>query len=199
MEEEIEEIEIPYKQLSKFDKFSEFKDVNFCREERHHAAIYLKALWLNDVDTLNEFEKFGDRVFSFMLNKRAYDNNVSFGYTYIAFDENGWLIEPKFEPVETILFEIKKSNCRNKIEISKTVNGKWIIGISCNANSSGFGSGLNLWGEAYETQKDAKIDGLNKMIEWHKTTNEAISNTVIKLATDKLNELSDIGQLQLTI
>lgn len=36
---EEEEIEIPYKQLSKFDKFSEFKEVNFCREERHHALF----------------------------------------------------------------------------------------------------------------------------------------------------------------
>lgn len=196
---EEEEIEIPYKQLSKFDKFSEFKEVNFCREERHHAAIYLKALWLNDVDTINEFEKFGDRVFSFMLNKRVYDKQCELGYTDISFDENGWLIEPKFEPVETILFEIKKSNCRNKIEIAKTINEKWIIGISFNANSSGLGSGLSIWGETYKTQKDAKIDGLNRMIKWHKTTNEAISNTVIKLATDKLNELSDIGQLQLTI
>lgn len=121
------------------------------------------------------------------------------GYTDIAFDENGWIIEPSFEPVETISFEIKKSNCRNKIDISKTINGKWIIGVSFNANCEGQGSGLSIWGDVYESEKEAKIDGLNKMIEWHKRTNESISKTVIKLATDKLNELSDIGQLQLTI
>lgn len=189
--------EEPYKQLSKFDKFQQFKETNFSRDERHHAAVYLKALWLNDTETLNEFERFGETVFEFMLNKRTYDKKRELGYDDISFDENGWIIEPKFEIDEKISFDIKKFYGTNKIEVSKTIKDKWIIGITFNTNNSGIGNGISIWGTIYDSKKEAQIDGLMKMIDFHKSSNEAVSKTIIKLATDKLNELSGHGQTNL--
>lgn len=191
------EAEIPYKQLSKFDKFAEFKQLCFSKCERNHGAIYLKALWLNDTETLNEFEMFGTYLYEIMLNKRTYDQMCTLGYTTIEFDSNNWIIEPKFEPLETLSFEVKNKYFRNKIDVCKLINNKWIIGISFNSNNAGCGSGLSIWNDVFNSKQDALICGINDLIKWHKDTNETTSNIIIKLANDKLNELNKTGQLAL--
>lgn len=193
----MEEIEVLYKDLSKWDKFAEFKQLCFSKCERHHGAVYLRALWLNDIETLNEFERFGNYLYEIMLNKRTYDQMCSIGYTSIEFDDNNWIIEPKFEPLETLSFEVKSKYFRNKIDVCQLINNKWIIGISFNSNNSGCGSGLGIWNDVFNTKQEALISGINDLIKWHKDTNEATSNLIVKLAIEKLNELNKTGQLTL--
>ena len=142
---ETEEIQLPYSQLSKWDKFSEFKQICFARCERHHGAVYLKALWLNDTETLNEFERFGEDLYSIMLNKRTYDQALIFGYNKIEFDNNGWLIEPKLLNKEVISFDIKGRNTINRVEVEMGINGKWVNGVHTSSNTAGMGSGSSIW------------------------------------------------------
>jgi hypothetical protein len=191
------DIETPYKDLSKFDKFAEFKELRFSKCERNHGAIYLKALWLNDTEVLNEFERFGHSIHHIMLNKRTYDQANSLGYSEILFDGNGWLVEPKFIPIEVIDLKAKKSYCLNKIEVAKMVNNKYLLGIHFSGNTAGCGCGLSIWDDTYNSQKEAITTGLNKMIKWHKDNNDSIGHEIIKLAIEKLNELNDVGQLTL--
>ncbi|CAB4127108.1 hypothetical protein UFOVP87_46 [uncultured Caudovirales phage] len=189
--------EIPYSQLSKWDKFAEYKQICFCKSERHHAAVYLKALWLNDTETLNEFERFGTYLYEIMLNKRTYDQMCTLGYTTIEFDKNNWLIEPKLIPMETITFNVKGKYFRNYIEVCQVANKKWVIGINFNSANCGHGSGLSIWGDFFETKNEAFISGLQDMIKFHTGIKENTSVTILKLATEKLNELSELGQLTL--
>ena len=190
-------IELPYKELSKFDKFSEFKQISFSKCERNHGAIYLKALWLNNTKVLNEFERFGETIHQIMLNKRTYDKQSYLGYTDISYCENGWLIEPKFTPLETISFSVKGKSYRNKIDVCQLINRQWIIGLQISSNGSGHGSGLSIWDDVYNSKKEALMSGLNSIIKWHITEKCSISKEIEKLAIEKLNELNDIGQLQL--
>ena len=183
--------------ISKSEKFEEFKQLRFCKFERHHAAVYLKALWLNDTETLYEFERFGENINQIMLNKRTYDKQNSLGYTDISYCENGWLIEPKFTPLETISFSVKGKSFRNKIDVCQLINKQWIIGLQISSNSSGYGSGLSIWNDVYNSKKEALISGLNSIIKWHITEKCSISKEIEKLAKEKLNELNELGQLYL--
>lgn len=193
----IDEIELPYKELSKFDKFAEFKQIRFAKCERHHGAIYLRALWLNDTEVLNEFERFGDSIYQIMMNKRTFDKQSSLGYTDISYCEHGWLIEPTFTPIETISFSVKGKSFRNKIDVCQLKNKQWIIGLQINSHNAGHGSGLSLWDEVYDTKKEALMSGLNRIIKWHKAEKCSVSNEIERLATEKLNEFNEVGQLQL--
>jgi len=181
---------IPYSQLSKWDKFLEFKDIHFCKVERPCALIYLKALWLNNTSVLEDYERFGDRLYSILMNKRGYDQALMFGYDKIEFDGNGWIIEPKFSDFEKFDFPIKNRVILNYVEVA-CLNGKWVHGVSTSSNNSGMGSSVSIWRDAFNTKEEAIIDGLNIFIEWHKDhKNEADSKTSIKMATEKLKEYS---------
>ena len=79
-----------YRDLSKYEKLAQVEELNFCRAERRSAAAYLKALWLNDTQTLNEYESLGDTPRQFLMNKREYDNGLLFGFTEKKFNEYGW-------------------------------------------------------------------------------------------------------------
>jgi hypothetical protein len=190
-------IETPYSKISKSEKFEEFKQLSLCKSERHHAAVYLKALWLNDTETLYEFERFGTSLYEIISNKRTYDKLCFSGYNNIEFDKNNQLVEPELITMETITINVKGKYFTNYVEVCQVANKKWVIGISFNAANCGSGSGLSIWGDFFETKKDAFISGLQDMIKFHTGIKENTSVTILKLAKEKLNELNKLGQLTL--
>jgi hypothetical protein len=130
-----------YKKLSKYDKLSVIQKYNFAKCERHSVAIYLKALWLNDVKTINEYERFGKKPYQFFMNKRTYESQLLFGYTGMDLDQYGWLEAPELNNYEELVFSTKKeNNGLNRVSIGQGLNGKWSFSVSYSTGAAGGGS-----------------------------------------------------------
>lgn len=207
------EITIAYKDLSPYEKLQEIQEYNFAKCERHFVAVYLKALWLKDLKTIEEYESFGERPYQFFMNKRAYERQLLFGYTVKNLDEYGWLETPKFNNYEELFFITKKeSNGLNRVSIGEGLNGKWSFSVSYSTGASGGGSRCDIWGKIVDSRETAIIQGLTELIEKHNRQREQLykkdscgnyredySRAIVRLAQDKLDEVTGKIGVQLEL
>lgn len=202
-----------YKKLSKFEKLEEIQNLNFAICERHSVAIYLKALWINDIEIINEYESFGDRPYQFLMNKRSYDRQLLFGYTDKVFDKYGWFVIPKFNNCEELSFTTKNEKFgSNRVSIGEGLNGKWSFSISYSTGSAGGSSRCDIWGEIVENKETAIIKGLTQLITTHNRQremlykkdscgnyNEVYSRKIVEMVKNKLDEVNGIKGIQLEL
>lgn len=177
-----------YRNLSKFEKLAHIQQLNFSPCERHCAAIYLKALWINDINTLEDYEKFGHTARHILMNKRAYDRQLLFGFKEYDINEHGWITRPEFLEYEEVKFSLPKHNLGNGFQVGKGLNDKWTFGIDCSNNTSGHHSGVSIWGEIFSTRSEAVVYAIEYLILWHKKQNKDIGNKIIKLANEYLEK-----------
>lgn len=194
-------MESNYHKLNKYEKLNEIQELNFARCERHNVAVYLKALWLNDIDLINEYERFGKTARQILMNKRQYDKNVEFGFTEISFDENGWLKRNEFEEIDKIEFQHPKEQWSNNyVDVAKAPNGVWFYQITFKLGNGGGGCNVSVWSDYRENKKEALISGIYLIISRHEKDksksdyNPAYSNHITKLCEEKKNELLGINE-----
>lgn len=189
-----------YSNLSKFEKFEEFKEVNFCRNERTVAAKYLRSIWLNDVSVMNDFERFGNTPSKIIYNYRQYQQNLKFGFENIIIDEHGWLERPQLlDREKIIIFKLKDSYINmNNISIGRGVKeNTWTFGFDIQNSTSGYHSGACVWGKIVSTKELAIEMACLKIIEFHEKNESVISKKVINLAKEKIEEIKGQKLVQL--
>lgn len=200
-----------YKNLSKFEKLAEFQTANFWRGERHFAAVYLKAVWLNDKAVMDEYERFGDRPYQFITNKRAYDRGLLFGFDGKQLDKHGWLQRPEFLEQEEIPFTVKdKPYSSNYLQIGRGKNGKWTYSVSCSTGNASSSSGLSIWGKVMDSRKDCLKEGLKEMLLHHQLAAERLKDDtcgnfnakfsceIVRQVKDMFDELTGRKAVQLS-
>ena len=202
-----------YKKLSKFEKLSVIQEYNFAKCERHSVAVYLKALWLNDVRTIDEYESFGESPYQFFMNKKTYERQLLFGYTEKNFDEYGWLATPKFNNYEELFFKTKNEcNGLNRVSIGEGLNGKWSFSISYSTGACGGGSRCDIWGEIVDSKETAISEGLAELLDKHNRLRaelykkdtcgnykEDYSRAIVRLVQDKFDEVTGKIGVQLEL
>ncbi|KAA6348682.1 hypothetical protein EZS27_003915 [termite gut metagenome] len=204
-------IKMKYKDLSKFEKMCEIRKLLLSKNERHNAAVYLKALWVNNRKVIEEYESFGNTAYIILMNKRYYDRGLSFGFTEKIFNEYGHLDNAKFTDVEKIEFPHGKGKIvSNSISIGKGVNGKWTYGIRYSTGGSGGAYGIGIWGNIYDSREECLSDSLQELMNAHcknKTAckndpanfNSALSREVMKRAKDIYDMLTKRNTVQLSL
>jgi hypothetical protein len=166
-----------YRDLSKYEKLAQVEELNFCHAERHSAAVYLKALWLNDTQRLNEYESLGDTPRQFLMNKREYDKGLLFGFTEKKFNEYGWLSNAKFTEQERIEFFHKKGwVAHNYLILGKGLNGKWTYGASYSTGGAGGGYGISVWGKIFDSRKACLAAALQEIMDGHRKNGISLKN-----------------------
>ena len=92
-------------------------------------------------------------------NQRQYEKWLSCGFQgEMELDKNGWCTNGisfyKSENVERcILFD--NPYFKGTIEVMELPNGKWISGSSCTFPLHGWGHGVSVWNEQYDTKQEA--------------------------------------------
>lgn len=192
-----------YKSLNKYQKLELMQEVNYCRAERHEAAIYLKALWLNDTDTIDYYESFGNSPRQIIMNKRDYDRHLLFGFTKKEFNQYGWLEKSEFLEKEHFEFPHRDGwAVSNHITIGKGINGKWSYGMSYSHSTGGSGSGLSAWGKIFDSRKECLITALEEMMRGLKrdsSSSDKYAITVLKQAKELFDELTGRKAIQLSL
>ena len=191
-----------YKDLSAYEKLKQMQEVNFCRVERHNAAVYLNALRRNDRTVIEEYESFGDSPRQLLMNKREYERHLLFGFTKKEFNEYGWLARPDFLEREEIKFPHRDGwAVSNYITLGKGLNGKWTYGMSYSYSTGGAGYGLGVWGKVFDNRKDCLTSALNEMMtglnrDSSKTDKYTLS--VLKQAKNLFDEITGRKAIQLS-
>ncbi len=200
-----------FKDKSKEQKIAEIFSSNFCRGERHYVAIYLNALRKNDIETLNEWERFGISFHKILSNKRTFDRAILFGIHDLEFDDCGWLKCGKLFGLRKIEFQTEKGGSRtNYIEIGHGNNGTWAYGINYSTGSAGGGYCCNIWSDLYYSEGEAIQAGLKELLRRHNEAKESMykkdtcgnykheySQKIVKLIEAKLNGSRQPVQLEL--
>lgn len=191
-----------YVDLNKYEKLEIIKEINISFCERNTYAKYLRALWLNDLPTIQHFESFGNTPFKIVMNYRTHERNQLFGISEIRYNEYGWLETGiLIDKQEIVIYEKSKDSCvnRNYITIAKGLNDKWTFGYYYNSNTSGGTSGACVWGEILETKEEAIERGCIKIINFHNRENWKLSSKVIYLANEKIQEVKGNRPVQLEL
>lgn len=192
----------PYKSLTKYEKLQYISATGVSGpDNRHQIAIYLKALWLNNQEYIDEFESYGEDPFKVLDNKLILNRQLVFGFTDFQLDEYGRIKRPVFLNLETISFKTKNESVDfNSVEVAMGKNGKWTFGICYCTGNTGGSSGISIWNTILNTKREALILGLETLIDRHKSLrkrlhkkdncgnyNEAYSNAIVKQAQNKLD------------
>ena len=198
-----------YKYLSASEKIEQLLEYRACKEERQYVALYLSALRDNDLQTVEEFESFGNSTRHIIMNRRAYDRGQLFGFIQKTMNESGWLDNARFRNVERIEFiDCKAWAALNYITIGEGANGKWSYGASYSTGGSGGGYGLGIWGEIFNNRKECLKVALQEILNRHTRQRErlkddptnfnpTLSNTVVKQVQTMLQETIVAKQLTL--
>jgi len=187
----MEDEEIPYKQLSKFEKLKEVQQHESRGDERLYAAVYLKALWLNNKEVLDHYESFGDSFRKIIMNKMCYDRQSIFGIQKMEFDEYGWLIRQPFQELLVIDLGFK-----NNIEVA-SANNYHVCGHHLSIGTAGSYSSACHWGIAYKSKNEAIKISLQHAIKWHESEQGKNSNKIITKAKEEIDNLIGAKQLYL--
>ncbi len=200
-----------YRDLTIQEKIERVREYNVWKEERHYVAVYLNALRRGDRPTIDEYESFGDDLRHIIMNHRAFDRGLLFGYDDKTLDENGWLVRPEFYDVEEIEFPHSKTRVAgNYATIGRSANGKWSYGLNYSTGNGGGGYGLDIWGKIFDCRKDCLVAALRELIdrhakakEWSKNDtcgnfNPTVSICVLKQVETMLAELTVAKQLTLS-
>lgn len=190
-------METPYKYLSKFEKFNQFKDNSFLGCERPAALRYLKALWLNNKEVLEEFESYGDTPHKFFQNYRQQEQNASWGYGEVEFDKYGWVVSPKMEREEPLSIVIPKTYHTNEIRLAKGKNGDWTYGYHMSITSAGSVNSPCVWGDRFSTRTEALKAGIEYFKVWHLKNESKITKRVLDWADSLYAPIVEPVQLTL--
>ena len=164
-----------FKDKSKEQKRAEIFSSNYCKAERHDVAIYLNALRKNDVETLNEWERFGNSFHKILMNKRTFDRAILFGIHDLKFNDYEWLECGSLYELRKIEFAAEKETCRsNYIEIGHGKNNTWAYGISFVTGSAGGGYCCDIWSDLYHSEEEAIQAGLNDLLKRHNQAKESM-------------------------
>lgn len=198
-----------YKYLSASEKIEQLLAYRACKEERQYVALYLSALRDNDLQTVEDFESFGNSTRHIIMNRRAYDRGQLFGFTQKTMNEYGWLDNARFRNVERIEFIDRKGwAVTNHITIGEGANGKWSYGVSFSTGGSGGGYGLSVWRKVYDNRKECLKAALQELLNLHAEQRErlkddptnfnpTLSNIVVKQIQAMLQETTVAKQLTL--
>lgn len=187
-----------YNQLSNAEKAVHVREMNFCRSERHDAAVYLNALRTGNRAIIEEYESFGDRPYQFFFNKRTYNAGLRFGFTESRYNEYGWLSNANFTEQEHIEFFPKGSSVAfNYLTIGKGSNGKWSYGASFSTGAAGSGYGLGVWGKVFDTRKECLKTALQEIMDGHsryekELKNDTCGNFNAKLSREIVRQVKDL-------
>lgn len=191
-----------YKDLSAYEKLKQMQEVNFCRAERHNAAVYLNALRRNDRAIIEEYESFGDTPRQLLMNKRVYERHLLFGFTKKEFNEYGWLERPDFLEREEIKFPHRDGwAVSNYITLGKGQNGKWTYGMSYSYSTGGAGYGLGVWGKIFDNRKECLTAALNELragLEKDSSKTDKYTLSVLKQAKNLFDEITGRKAIQLS-
>lgn len=190
-----------YINLSKFEKYAVIKENLISFYERKAYTKYLRAIWLNDIKTIEFFESFGDRPRQIISNYRTHIQNLKFGFENIIIDENGWMERPVFLEKEEILIYIHKNGWkdRNKINVAVGKNGKWTNGMWSQNNTGGNVNGISVWGGIFETKELAIINACQRIIKYHQENDWNLANKVIKAALEIIEKAKGNRPIQLCL
>lgn len=192
-----------YKELSIYEKLERIQEVNYCRAERHEAAVYLNALRRNYRAVIEEYESFGDSPRQLIMNKRDYDKHLLFGFTKKEFNQYGWLECPCFLEREEIKFPHRDGwAVSNYITVGKGLNGKWSYGVSYSHSTGGSGYGLGVWGKIFDNRKDCLKSALNDMLtglEKDSSKTDRYALNVLKQAKALFDEITGRKPVQLEL
>jgi len=204
----------PYKSLDKYAKLQYIQNNGVSgKTDRHEIAVYLKALWLNNQDYIQEFEKYGEDPFKMLSNKHGYERHLLFGFKDFELNKHGWLDSPKLLNTEIIDFKYKaKGSLDNAVEVAMGKNGKWTYGISYCTGSSGGSSGPSVFGVILNNKEEAVIEGLNTLLNRHNKQrelmykkdscgnyNEEFSRSIVKQIQEYLDQLTGKIAIQLEL
>ncbi len=192
-----------FKALDKYQKLEEIQDLNLCRGERKRAAIYLQALRKEDKATITYFEQFGHTARHILMNERAYNQGLIFGFNEIKFNEYGWLENAVFLDKERIEFPHREGwAVSNHITIAKGNNDKYTYGLSYSYNTGGGGYGVTVWGEVFDTRKECLIYALNEIkdrLNSHSSDTDKYTKSVLKQIKLHLDEQTGRKAIQLSL
>lgn len=192
-----------YKELPAYEKLKQIQKINFCRVERHNAAVYLNALRRNDRAVIEEYESFGDTPRQLLMNKRAYERHLLFGFTKKGFNQYGWLENPDFLEREEIEFPHRDGwAVMNYITLGKGLNGKWTYGMSYSHSTGGHSYGLSVWGKIFDNRKDCLTYALDEMmtgLERDSSKTDRYTVKVWKQVKNLFDEITGRKAIQLTL
>jgi hypothetical protein len=163
--------ELIMKGLDKYEKLKEFQSYRFLRCERHTAAIYLHAIWKDDKEVMDSFERFGTDLHHILLNYRQNEMNIKYGFGELELCKYAWVPFGKLKPGKII--QIDRFNY---ITSGMSPSGHWFHGESMETSTSGRHSGASIWGKPYQSEKDALIAGLNNMVAWYEKQLEGLKH-----------------------
>lgn len=198
-----------YRNLSIAEKIAQVQEYRPYGAEKKHQAAYLAALQSGDMQTVADYETFGDSPRQIIMNLNSYRQAQTFGFTGREFNEYGWLANARFTNVEHIEFFHKKDwAAHNYITIGRGANGKWSYGASYSTGGAGGGYGLGIWGKVFDNRKECLAAALRELSDRHAEQqkrhtkddcnfNSTLSNTIVKQVTAMLTELTVAKQLTL--
>jgi len=157
-----------YRDLQINEKIERVRQYRPYREERKYMACYLIALRQGNQQVTEEYESFGDSPRQIIMNRRAYDQGLLFGFTEKHFSQYGWLQNSTFTEREEISFIHKPGwAATNHLTIGRGENGKWTYGASYSTGGWGHCSGLSVWGKVFDNRKECEKAALQEILAGH--------------------------------
>ena len=118
----------------------------------------------NDFTKLEWFQQFGDSLRTITLNVYAYRKQLEFGFTEISFNQYGWFTKPEFLDQEKLIFGNPEHYMQHSnIQVARGINNVWTNAVSYTFGCAGGSSPLSVYGEQFNSRKDALAAGLNKL------------------------------------
>jgi hypothetical protein len=118
----------------------------------------------NDFTKLEWFQQFGDSLRAITLNVYAYRKQLEFGFTEISFNQYGWFTKPEFLDQEKLIFGNPEHYMQHStLCLARGINNVWTNSICYTFGCAGGSSPLSVYGEQFNSRKDALAAGLNKL------------------------------------
>lgn len=178
-------------EMTKWEKFNMIKKYPASDWERTVLARYLKAIWLNDIETQRYFEEWGETVVEIARNVMFYEKSKNFG-TFPPQYINTWRVY-ELKRIETI--DIAPGNL---IAIGQGPNGKFTYGygwstrwkcggISLSVLRPPYDNLLDVYKDSFEAlEKDYKTE-LNHPLKEHRKRISVLQQIVAKKRNEYLN------------
>lgn len=166
-----------YRDLQINEKIERVRQYRPYREERKYMACYLIALRQGNKQVTEEYESFGDCPRQIIMNRRAYDQGLLFGFAEKHFSTYDWLQNSPFTEREEIRFIHKQGwAATNHLTIGKGANGKWTYGVSYSTGGWGHCYGIGVWGKVFSNRKDCLIAALQEILDGHRDAAERLKD-----------------------
>jgi hypothetical protein len=162
------------------------------------------AIDKNDLVQFQWLNSFGGCFRAITMNLHAHRKGLEFGFTEIAFDQNGWFKRPHFSDLEDLSFgDTSRYGNHSIIHLGRGLNNVWTYGLNYSFGCAGGGYGLSVYGKQFNSREGALNFALNDLkammtakVGSTDTTND---KQPIILATLRDIETALIGLYQLTL